>query len=157
LRLLEPVLGLSLFPANGTDALWWTLLLHACLYAALGSLGLIFVGSMAMEIVEQVEMSTGRREEGLLGTVNSFVHKLVGAGGVFIAGAIVSWSGFDDPATTAEMLNGEIINRFASVHVILSFVLPLFSTALILMYDIDREVHQGNVEKLGYTLDEKEG
>jgi hypothetical protein len=33
----------------------------------------------------------------------------------------------------------------------------LFSTALILMYDIDREVHQGNVEKLGYTLDEKEG
>jgi hypothetical protein len=26
-----------------------------------------------------------------------------------------------------------------------------------LMYDIDREVHQGNVEKLGYTLDEKEG
>ena len=156
LRLLEPVLGLSLFPANGTDALWWVLLLHTCLYSALGSLGLIFVGSMAMEIVEEVEISTGRREEGLLGTVNSFVHKLVGAGGVFIAGAIVSWSGFDDPATTAEMLNGEVIYRFASVHVVLSFLLPLFSTALILMFDIDRDGHQENVEKLGYTLDKKE-
>lgn len=155
LRLLEPVLGLSLFPANGTDALWWILFVHTCLYSALAALGLIFVGSMAMEIVEAVEVSTGRREEGLLGTVNSFIHKLIGAGGVFIAGAIVSWSGFDDPAATAEMMNGEIINRFASVHVVLSFVLPLISTFLILMFDIDREGHQGNVEKLGYLADEK--
>lgn len=157
LRLLEPVVGVSLFPANGTEALWWVLLLHACLYAALGSLGLIFVGSMAMEIVEEVEISTGRREEGLLGTVNSFVHKLVGAGGVFIAGAIVSWAGFDDSGATEEFLSGEVIYRFASVHVVLGFILPLFSTALILLYDIDRQAHQGNVEQLGYVAEEKEG
>lgn len=151
LRLLEPVLGISLMPINGSDALWWMLLVHACLFAALGSLGMIFVGSMAMEIVEQVEVTTGRREEGLLGTVNSFVQKLVGAGGVFIAGAIVSWSGFDDPGATIEMMNGEIIYRFAAVHVVLSFALPVCATLLILMYDIERKDHQSNVAQLGYS------
>jgi Na+/melibiose symporter-like transporter len=153
LRLLEPMLGVALIPANGTDALWWILLIHASATAALGSLGFIFVASMAMEIVEDVERVTGRREEGLLGTVDSFVQKLVGAGGVFIAGAIVAWSGFDEPGVTQEMLTGEVINRFASAHVVLSLLLPIGSTLLVLMYDIDRKSHQDNVQQLGYVDD----
>ena len=151
LRLLEPYVGISLIPANGSDALWWILLFHGCLAVTLGSLGFVFIGSMAMEIVEDVEKTTGRREEGLLGTVNAFIHKLVGAGGVLIAGLIVSWAGFDDPNATEEMLNGEIINRFAFVHVVLGFCLPIFSTLLVLMFDIDRKVHLENVNDLGYV------
>ena len=61
--------------------------------AALGALGFVFIGSMVMDITEQVEQKTGRREEGLLGTVSSFVHKVVGAGGVMISGLILSISG----------------------------------------------------------------
>ena len=89
--------------------------------------------------------------EKLLGTVNAFIHKLVGAGGVLIAGLIVSWAGFDDPNATEEMLNGEIINRFAFVHVVLGFCLPIFSTLLVLMFDIDRKIHLENVNDLGYV------
>ena len=154
LRLLDPFIGISIFPANGSDALWYILLIHGCLTVSLGSLGFIFIGSMAMEIVEDVEASTGRREEGLLGTVNAFVHKLVGAGGVLIAGVIVSWSGFDDPNATQEMLTGEVINRFALVHVIIGFCLPIFSTLLVLMYSIDRKGHLDNVNDLGYVRDD---
>ena len=154
LRLLDPFIGISIFPANGSDALWYILLIHSCLTVSLGSLGFIFIGSMAMEIVEDVEASTGRREEGLLGTVNAFVHKLVGAGGVLIAGIIVSWSGFDDPNATQEMLTGEVINRFALVHVIIGFSLPIFSTLLVLMYSIDRKGHLDNVNDLGYVRDD---
>ena len=154
LRLLDPFIGISIFPSNGSDALWYILLIHSCLTVSLGSLGFIFIGSMAMEIVEDVEASTGRREEGLLGTVNAFVHKLVGAGGVLIAGIIVSWSGFDDPNATQEMLTGEIINRFALVHVIIGFCLPIFSTLLVLMYSIDRKGHLDNVNDLGYVRDD---
>ena len=151
LRLLEPVVGMALMPINGSDALWWILLLHGCFVVTLGSLGFIFIGSMAMEIVEDVENATGRREEGLLGTVNAFIHKLVGAGGVLIAGLIVSWAGFDDPNATQEMLNGEVINRFAFVHVVLGLCLPIFSTLLVLMFDIDRKVHLENIDDLGYV------
>ena len=141
LRLLDPYFDLQLFPSNGTDTIWWILLIHSCLIAALGSLGFVFVTSMGMEIVEDVERATGRREEGLLGTVSSMIQKLIGAGGVLIAGAIITWAGFDDPGVTEEMKSGALIDRFAIVHVAIGFFLPIISTLLILKYDIDRKGH----------------
>ena len=151
LRLLEPLVGMQLFPSNGTDLIWWILLIHSCALVSIGSLGFIFITSMAMEIVEDVERTTGRREEGLLGTVSSMIQKLIGAGGVLIAGAIITWAGFDDPGVTEEMKSGVLIDRFAIVHVAIGFFLPIISTLLILKYDIDRKGHLDNVNDLGYV------
>ena len=85
--------------------------------SSLGALGFVFIGSMGMEIVEQVQDRTGRREEGLLGTVNSFVHKLIGAGGVLISGIIISMVGFDDPLLdkTACMGAAPLLNSAGSM------------------------------------------
>ena len=151
LRLLEPQVGMQLFPSNGTDLIWWILLIHSCALVSIGSLGFIFITSMAMEIVEDVEKATGRREEGLLGTVSSMIQKLIGAGGVLIAGAIITWAGFDDPGVTEEMKSGVLIDRFAIIHVAIGFFLPIISTLLILKYDIDRKGHLDNVNDLGYV------
>ena len=151
LKLLEPIVGTPLLPSNGTDLLWWILLIHSCALVSIGSLGFIFISSMAMEIVEDVEKATGRREEGLLGTVSSMIQKLIGAGGVLIAGLIITWAGFDNPGVTEEMKSGEIINRFAAAHVAIGFFLPIISTLLILKYDIDRKDHLDNVNDLGYV------
>ena len=150
LRLIDPYFEFQTFPSNGTDAIWYILMIHAAFAAALGSLGFIFIGSMAMEIVEDIQVETGRREEGLLGTVNSFIHKLIGAGGVLIAGFIVSYAGFDD-TSSEELLYGTVINKFALIHVVIGFILPLFSTLLILFYSIDRKEHLDNVSDLGYV------
>ena len=152
LRLLDPYFEVTLLPAKGTDFLWWILLSHYVFETCLGSLGFIFIGSMVMEIVEDEERTTGRREEGLLGTVSSFIHKLIGAGGVFISGIIISSVGFDiSSGATIEELTGPIINQFATIHVIFAATLPLISTALVLLYKIDRKDHLGNVEDLGYV------
>jgi Na+/melibiose symporter-like transporter len=151
LRLIDPYFAFSTFPANGTDALWWILLFHAGFLAAIGALGFIFISSMSMEIVEDVQRTTKRREEGLLVTVSSFSHKLIGAGGVLISGIIISAVGFDAPGVTLEELRGPVINQFALVHVCLGLSLPLVSTLLILLYDIDRKGHQRTIEDLGYV------
>ena len=150
LRLLDPHFSATLFPANGTDALWWIMITHYVFEVCLGSLGFIFIGSMTMEIVEDVEKTTGRREEGLLGTVNTFVQKFVGAGGVFLSGVIISYVGFDAAGVTFEELTGSVIDRFATIHVILGATLPFISTLLVLLYNIDRKGHLENVENLGY-------
>jgi Na+/melibiose symporter-like transporter len=154
LRLLDPHFSATLFPANGTDALWWIMITHYIFEVCLGSLGFIFIGSMTMEIVEDVEKTTGRREEGLLGTVNTFVQKFVGAGGVFVSGVIISYVGFDAAGVTFEELTGPVIDRFATIHVILGATLPFISTLLVLLYDIDRKGHLENIENLGYTEEE---
>ena len=101
--------------------------------------------------LEQVEQKTGRREEGLLGTVSSFVHKVVGAGGVMISGLILSISGFDNPDLADQLYGGDVINRFAFIHLMFSISIPVISTALVLMYDIDRGKHNDHISDLGYV------
>ncbi len=150
LRLIDFYYGTNILPENGTDALWWILGLHGSLMASLGALGFVFISSMSMDIVEQVEDHTGRREEGLLGTVSSFVHKVVGGGGVLLAGLILSLSGFDDPNLVDE-LRGQVINKFAFIHLLIGFGLPIISTSLVLMYDIDRSKHNNHISGLGYV------
>ena len=136
----------------GSDSLWYILAVHQAAMAALGALGFVFIGSMSMDIVEQVEKSTDRREEGLLGTINAFVHKLVGAGGVLISGLIISYAGFDNPnALQADLYGGDIINNFALIHLAISISLPFISTLLVLLYDIDRSKHNTHVSDLGYV------
>ena len=151
LRLIDPYVAISTFPENGSDMLWWVMLIHACTTSGLAMLGFIYVGSMGMEIVEDVETKTGRREEGLLGTVNSMIHKLVGAGGVVIAGVIITVSGFDDPALDPSEKYTTAINTFSWIHVAVGFFLPLCSTLLITQYSINRKGHMENVSELGYT------
>ena len=150
LRLIDPFVTFSTFPTNGSDLLWWVLLLHACISAGLAMLGFIFVASMSMEIVEDQQTKTGRREEGLLGTVNSMIQKLVGAGGVVIAGVIITISGFDDPNLNPNEKYTTAINTFSWIHVGAGFFLPLCSTLLITQYSINRESHMENVSTLGY-------
>ena len=150
LRLIDYYYGTSILPENGSDSLWYILGIHGALMASIGSLGFVFIGSMSMDIVEQVEETTGRREEALLGTASSFVHKVVGGGGVLIAGLILNFSGFDDP-NLVDDLKGQVINKFALVHLIIGMSLPFISTLLVLMYDIDRSKHNTHVSDLGYV------
>jgi len=152
LRLMDVFYGTNFIPENGSDALWYILAIHGAAMGALGALGFVFIGSMSMDIVEQVETNTDRREEGLLGTINAFVHKLVGAGGVILSGLIISYAGFDNPeATRADFYGGEIINNFAIIHLIIGITLPFISTLLVLFYDIDRSKHNTHVTDLGYV------
>ena len=154
-RLSDIYFGTNIIPANGSDALWYILAIHGASMASLGALGFVFIGSMVMDITEQVEQTTGRREEGLLGTVSSFIHKLVGAGGVLVSGLILSYSGFDNSEMAGELYGGEVINRFAIIHLIIGMTLPFISTLLVLMYDIDRSKHNSHITDLGYTSETK--
>ena len=131
--------------------LWWTLLIHACASASLGALGFIYVASMQMELVEAVQVKTGRRDEALLGTASSMMQKLIGAGGTLLAGLIISISGFDNPSLTYEAKTTEAIVTFSWIHIAFSFFLPLCSTFVIMFYSIDRQSHLERVESLGYT------
>ena len=151
LRLIDTYYGTSLFPENGTDTLWWIMLFHACITATLGSLGFIIIGSMTMDIVEDVQRTTQRRSEGLLGTVSGMVHKIIGAGGTLLAGVIITMVGFDDPGATLEFKQTTAISEFSIIHVICGFVFPICSTLLILLYNIKKDDHLDNVTDLGYV------
>lgn len=150
LRLLDPLLSVPLFPANGTDVLWWLLLVHGTFMVSLGVIGFILVGSMAADIVEESQRQTGRRSEGLLTAGPALAQKMVSAGGVFIVGLLLSVFGFSVANPSVESMQ-EPIRNLAVFHVAFGLTLPWISIYLVSKYTITRHGHEQDVRSLGYT------
>ncbi len=148
LRLLDPLLPVTLFPANGTDALWW--LLHSAFLISLTVTGFILVGSMGADIVEESQRQTGRRSEGLLTTGPALAQKMVSAGGVLVVGLLLSAFGFSVPNPSVEAMQ-EPIRNLAVFHVALSLSLPWVSIYLVSKYTITRQGHGQDIRSLGYA------
>ena len=61
-RLIDIYYGTNIIPVNGSDGLWYLLAVHGASMAALGALGFVFIGSMVMDITEQVEEVVNARD-----------------------------------------------------------------------------------------------
>ncbi len=150
LRLIDSSVAFSTFPANGTDLLWWFLLLHSCFMIALSVTGFILLGSMVADIVEESQTQTGRRSEGLLNAGPHLAQKTMSAGGVLITGLVLSAFGFDIPNPTVESMR-EPMRKTATAHLILGMTLPVICTYLVSKYTITRDDHMKRVAELGYS------
>ena len=150
LRLLGTHLGVELFPANGTDTLWWLILIHVVFMSSMAVIGFILIGSMVADIVEESQETTGRRSEGLLSAGPALAQKTMSAGGVFLIGILLSAFGFNSPNPTVESMR-QPIEDLALFHIGLGVTLPIISTFLVSRYTITREGHERRVQELGYV------
>ena len=150
LRLLDPMFSMSLFPANGTDSLWWVLLLYSSFLVAVSVIGFILVGSMAADIVEESQRDTGRRSEGLLTAGPALAQKTISAGGVFVVGMVLSAFGFSEANPSVKSMQ-EPIRNLAVFHIVLNLTLPWVSIYLMSKYTITRQGHAQDMESLGYA------
>ena len=62
LRLLEGIFFIDFFPPNGTDSLWWIMIIHTSIVDALRAMGFVLVISMIYDIVEDSQINTGDEE-----------------------------------------------------------------------------------------------
>jgi Na+/melibiose symporter-like transporter len=150
LRLLDPMVSVPLFPANGTDLLWWLLLLHGAFLVAVAVIGFVLIGSMGADIVEESQRQTGRRSEGLLTSGSALAQKMISAGGVFIVGQLLSVFGFSVANPSVEAMQ-EPIRNLAAFHLALNLSLPWISIYLVSKYTITRHGHERDIRSLGYA------
>jgi len=121
---------LGWFPENGTDALLWTLVGVKFIQGVGVVQALITFGSMVADIVDEHELTTGKRQEGIFFASVSFSGKFTtGIGNVVggIALDLISWprgveiqTAADVPAQTLVWLGlvyGPIVAGFAVVSV----------------------------------------
>jgi len=155
LRLLDGITPYSVFPANGTDLIWWVLLLHSCTMVLLSVSGFILIGSMVADVVEESQAQTGRRSEGLLNAGPALAQKTMSAGGVLITGLVLSAFGFDVPNPTVEEMRRPM-EKLALAHLILGVTFPVVCTYLISRYTITREDHERRIGELGYSNTDSE-
>jgi GPH family glycoside/pentoside/hexuronide:cation symporter len=138
---------LGLAPANGTPELLWLLYGEEIINATMAAIIAILLASLIADVVEDAEVKTGRRSEGLLLSANSLIRKAVSSGGILAATTVLALVGFPDKAERGEVAP-EVLHSLglAYIPVILGFY--GVAIALISAYTIDRDKHAENLETL---------
>lgn len=143
---------LGLFPANHSPWLVPVLLVMNFLVVTLLILASILVASMVADIVEDSELTTGRRSEGLFFAANSFVQKSVSGVGIFASTLVLSLIGFPQGAKPGEV-DLAIVRNLALVYIPISATLYIAAMGFLSTYRISREMHLENVERLKAAAD----
>jgi glycoside/pentoside/hexuronide:cation symporter, GPH family len=138
----------GLFPANHAPALLPTLFIVNAVVVTFIIASSILVASMVADVVEDSELSTGRRSEGLFFAANSFVQKSVSGIGVFASALLLGAIGFPRDAKPGAV-DPSVVRQLGLVYVPLIAGLYTCALAFLLTYRISRSAHQANLERLG--------
>jgi len=148
---LYPIPYVLLLTGNWPPIASWTSLAIYSVFIVVEVIGLVIgnvlLDSMMADVVEDSEVATQRRSEGLFFAARSFAYKTVSAGGIIGAGTIVSMVGLDG-ITSLEQVTNQI--RFDLAVAFLPVYLGLCFTALAIVsrYGIDRAGHTRNLDTL---------
>jgi GPH family glycoside/pentoside/hexuronide:cation symporter len=145
------------FPPNGSPLLFPLLFLQGVLSTGSTITANILTTSMIADVVEDSELRTGRRSEGLFFAASAFVAKSVTGIGIFTSAMLLGVARFPQGAKPGEV-DPAVIERLGMVYVPTLIVLYLLSVAFMNGYRITRESHAESVRKLAAAADlEAEG
>jgi Na+/melibiose symporter-like transporter len=102
---------------------------------------------MIADVVEDAELKTGRRQEGLFFAAIAFAAKATTGLGIFASGLIVGAIHFPTGAKPGTV-EPEIVRNLGQVYIPVQIVLYGTATALLLGYGISRASHAQTLRKL---------
>jgi glycoside/pentoside/hexuronide:cation symporter, GPH family len=145
LRFLGP------FPTDDSAALVPSLFLSTALSTAFAIASAILISSMLADVVEDSEVRTGRRSEGLFFASAAFVAKATSGVGIFASSMILLAISFPQAAKPGEV-SPDIIRDLGVVYLIVLALLYTAAMVCISFYGITREDHAENLRKLSMTV-----
>jgi len=137
----------ALLPPNGTPFVFWFILITNVLDVGLIICFQILFASMVADLVEQSELKTGRRSEGVFTSAVTFVRKSVQGFGVMAASLVLALAQFPTGADTANV-SEDAIWRLGAYYVPTILLLWMTMMAVISTYRIDRAAHEDNLRRL---------
>ena len=131
---------MGLLAPNHSTALFIAIFAQSIVSTALGIAASTLVSAMIADVVEDGELKTGRRAEGLFFSASSLVAKAVSGIGIFAASAILTLIHFPASARPG-LVSPEIVRNLALVYA--PIIATLYGLGLVLMtgYRITRESH----------------
>ena len=137
----------DLMPANGTQSLFYTLVGFSTLEVTLIITAAILISAMVADVVEESELKTGRRSEGIFFAARSFAQKSVHGIGTFTATLILASIDFPTDAIPGDVPK-ETIRDLGLVYVPILMLLYIGSVGILTGYRISRESHAENIQQL---------
>jgi GPH family glycoside/pentoside/hexuronide:cation symporter len=135
------------FPANGSPALLPTLMVFTLVSITLIIGSSILFSSMVADVVEDSEVVTGRRSEGVFVAAAAFVQKATSGVGIFASSLLLGAIGFPRGAAPGA-IDPEIVRALGLVYVPLVIGLYVVAGAFLWHYRIDRATHEDNLRRL---------
>lgn len=138
---------LGFYPPEGSILYVPLLMAHAAIEVTITIMAAITVSSMFADVVEDSELDTGRRSEGLFFAARTFAGKVVGGFGVFMVGIILELVNFS-PSTSPDDMDPAIVDNLAITYIPIMMFFYILSVVVIMGYKISREGHIDNIEAL---------
>ena len=139
--------SLGLFPGNDHPTLFPLLVGSAIIAGTADVLWTTVNQSMVADLVEAREIDTGRREEGVLASVQLFTRKASNSLGAMVGGVALSLIDFPVQAAVGEVPQ-EAIFAIGLIYGPITGALYGAAVAVLYFYRIDRKTHAANVAKL---------
>lgn len=138
---------IDVLPENGTPFVFWFVFVTGVLDVGLIICFQILYASMTADLVEQAELKTGRRSEGIFFSTVTFVRKTVQGLGLLVASYVLSLAEFPAGATV-DQVSDETVWRLGAYYVPTILILWLSMIAMISMYKLSEDAHEANLKKL---------
>ena len=138
---------LGLLPENGDPLVFWFVLITTMIDVGLIICFQILAASMLADLVEQAELKTGRRSEGLFFAASTFVRKAVQGLGVITAGFVLSAAQFPAGAAQGEVPE-EALRNLGLYYAPTILALWMAMMAVMSTYKLSREGHEENLRQL---------
>jgi Na+/melibiose symporter-like transporter len=137
----------GVLPPNGSPVILPLLILDAVVGVTLVVVGLILITSMMADIVEQVQVKTGRRSEGLLYSADTMLKQIITGVGSMGTGLILQFVQFPEKAIPGHV-PPDVLNHLALVYLPINITTGLLAICVISFYSISREDHEAHVAKI---------
>ncbi|MEI9992974.1 MAG: MFS transporter [Rhizomicrobium sp.] len=137
----------GVFPQNG-DPLLVPLLAGQTAFTTMCTIaGAVLAVSMVADVTEQVQLSTGRRAEGLLFSAATLVNKAVSGMGVFISGLLLAAIHFPVNASV-DAVSTASLSSLALTFICATTLCSVLAIACLAFYPISKTAHSDALRRL---------
>ena len=143
---------LGLMPENGDPILYPIILIATIIDIALMITFSILSTAMIADLVEDGEIRTERRSEGVLFAATTFTRKAVQGFGVMAATIVLAVAQFPKGVAPGQVPD-EAVFRLGLYYAPTLFVIWMLMIASLRLYQIDRDVHEDNLRTLAAQED----
>ena len=138
---------LGLMPDNSEPSLFPLVLSITVIDVALIIIYQILSSSMIADLVEEAEIKTKRRNEGVFFASVTFIRKVTQGIGAAVAGVLLTVSQFPAGATP-DQVPESVLSSFGWLYVPVIFSLWMMMIASLSLYSVDRKKHEQNLATL---------
>lgn len=137
---------LGVLPEN-EDFVFWFVFITGVIDTGLIICFQILVASMMADLVDQSELKTGRRSEGVFFAASTFIRKATQGIGLMLASMLLYLADFQEGADTSQVA-AESIDRLVTLYIPTILFVWLTMIVVISTYRLDRKQHEENLRKL---------